>query len=104
MSVAAVPYSVTLPYGILELEDQDIRGFHEKPMYTYYANAGIYLIKRSLLQLIPNRTYFDATDFMELLIAQGYKVVRFPLIGLWVDIGKPEDFKKVQEFADHIRP
>ncbi len=103
MAIAAIPYSVSVPYGIFELEDNSIKKLSEKPVYNYYANGGIYLIKRKLLDLIPGETFFDATDFIELLIAQGYKVVRFPLIGYWIDIGKPEDFKKVQEFVKHVK-
>lgn len=102
MAVAAVPYSVSVPYGIFELEEGVIKGINEKPTYDYYANGGIYFIRRALLELIPENTFFDATDFIELLIAKGYKVVRFPLIGYWIDIGKPEDFKKVQELIKHI--
>jgi dTDP-glucose pyrophosphorylase len=103
ISVAAIPYSVHVPYGILDLEDRNIKGVLEKPTYNYYANGGIYLIKRKLFDLIPADTFFDATDFIELLIAKKFKVVRFPLIGYWIDIGKPEDFKKVQEIALHIK-
>ncbi len=103
ISVAAIPYSVYVPYGILKLDNKDIKGVLEKPTYNYYANGGIYLIKRELFDLIPEDTFFDATDFIELLINQKYKVVRFPLIGYWIDIGKPEDFKKVQEIAQHIK-
>jgi len=103
MSVAAIPYSVSVPYGIFDLDDIKIKGLHEKPTYNYYANGGIYLVKRYLFDLIPENTYFDATDFLELLIARGYKVINFPLIGYWIDIGKPEDFKKVQEFVKHLK-
>ena len=31
------------------------------------------------------------------------KVIRFPITGYWIDIGKPDDFKNVQEFARNIR-
>lgn len=103
MAVAAIPYAISVPYGIFKLEDNTIKGLREKPTYNYYANGGIYLIKRKLFDIIPDDTFFDATDFIELLIAQGYKVIRFPLIGYWIDIGKHEDFKKVQEFAKHIK-
>lgn len=103
MSVAAVPYSVSVPYGIFEIEgERNIKGIHEKPSYHYYANAGIYLIKREILDLIPNDVFFNATDLMDLLVAKGKSVIRFPLSGYWIDIGKPEDFKKVQELAKHI--
>ena len=43
MSVAAVPYTVSVPYGIFDLDGRDIQGLIEKPTYNYYANAGIYL-------------------------------------------------------------
>lgn len=103
MSVAAVPYNVSIPYGIFDLENtREIRGIREKPSFYYYANAGIYLIKRDLLGLIPKDTFYNATDFMEQLIGLGKKVIRFPIAGYWVDIGKPEDFRKVQEFARNL--
>lgn len=102
MAVAAIPYSVAIPYGIFNLVDENIKGLDEKPTYTYYANGGIYLIKKSILDQIPDNTFFDATDLIGMLIEKGFKVVKFPLIGYWVDIGKHEDFKKVQEFARHI--
>lgn len=102
VSVAAIPYSITVPYGIFELKERHIMGIKEKPVYNYYANAGIYLIRKELLTLIPKNCYFDATNFIELLISQNYKVIRFPLIGYWIDIGKYEDYKKAQEFVKHI--
>lgn len=102
MSVAAVPYSVSVPYGIFELEGRNIQGIKEKPIYNYYANAGIYLIKRNLLGLIPDNTFFNATDFLEMLINRGYKVIRFPITGYWIDIGKHEDYKKAQELVKHL--
>lgn len=102
MSVAAVPYSVSVPYGIFELEGRNIKGIKEKPIYNYYANAGIYLIKRELLDMIPENEYFDATDFMNLLISKDYKVIRYPITGYWLDIGKFEDFNKAQELVNHM--
>lgn len=104
MSIAAVPYSVNIPYGIFDIKgDRDIKGVREKPSYHYYANAGIYLLKRKILDLIPDNTFFNATDLMDILIAQDKRIIRFPLSGYWIDIGKPEDFKKVQELAQHMR-
>lgn len=104
MSIVAVPYSVNIPYGIFEIENaRDIKGVKEKPSFHYYANAGIYLIKKEMLDVIPENEFFNATDFMDKLIENNKKVIRFPLSGYWIDIGKPEDFKKVQEIAQHLQ-
>ena len=104
MSIAAVPYSVNIPYGIFEIEGRrNIKGVKEKPSFHYYANAGIYLLKREVLDYIPDEACFNATGLMNLLIDKGKSVVRFPLAGYWIDIGKPEDFKKVQDLAQHMQ-
>ena len=102
MSVAAVPYTVSVPYGIFDLEGRDIQGLIEKPTYNYYANAGIYLIKRSALDEIPDDTSFNATDLIEKLIAEGKRVIRFPLNGTWIDIGNPQEYQKANELVKHL--
>lgn len=103
MSVAAVPYTVSIPYGILDIEDRrNIKGLIEKPTYDYYANAGIYLIKKSALDLIPEDTFFNATDLIEALIAAGRRVVRFPLNGTWIDIGTPQEYKRANDFVKYF--
>lgn len=102
MSVAAVPYTVSVPYGIFDLDGREIHGLIEKPTYNYYANAGIYLIKRSALDEIPEDTFFNATDLIEKLIAENKKVIRFPLNGTWIDIGNPQEYQKANELVKHL--
>lgn len=102
MAVAVMPYSITVPYGIMEIEENKIMGIREKPTYNYYANAGVYLIKEEYLKLIPSGTFFNATDFMELMIEKGLHVVRFPIIGYWIDIGNKEDYLKAKEIVKHL--
>jgi len=102
MSVAAVPYTVSVPYGIFDLEGREIQGLIEKPTYNYFANAGIYLIKRTALDEIPNDTFFNATDLIEKLIDEGKKVIRFPLNGTWIDIGNPQEYQKANELVKHL--
>lgn len=102
ISVLSIPYSYNIPYGIFDLDGRDIKGLIEKPTYNYYANGGIYLIRKDLLQLIPNESFFNATDLIGEAIEKGYKVIRFPLTGYWIDIGKPADYNKAQEIVKHI--
>ncbi len=99
MTIAAIPYMVSVPFAIFHAEGNRILGLEEKPTYNYYANAGIYVIKRSLLDNIPPDTVFDATDMIDLLIKQGKKVVYHPINGLWIDVGSPDDFRHAQEIV-----
>ena len=102
MSVAAVPYNVSIPFGVLDLEGRNIKGLLEKPKYNYYANAGIYLIKKSALAEIPEDTFFNATDLIEKLISQNKTVIRYPLNGTWIDIGQHADLAKAQDLVKHL--
>ncbi len=102
MSVAAIPYTVSVPYGIFDLNGRDINGLIEKPTYNYYANAGIYLIKREAIDEIPEDTFFHSTDLIEKLISENKKVIRFPLNGTWIDIGNPQEYKKANELVKHL--
>ena len=102
MSVAAIPYNVAIPYGIFQLKGRNITGLVEKPKYIYYANAGIYLIKRRALDEIPANTMFHATDLIEKLINEGKRVIRYPLNGTWIDIGNPQEYQKANDFVKHL--
>lgn len=102
MSVAAVSYDIDIPLGILNLNGRNITGLSEKPHFGYYANAGIYLIKKSALELIPKDTMFHSTDLVEALIAAGRRVIRFPLNGTWIDVGTPQEYRRANDMVKHM--
>lgn len=103
MAVASVPYQVTIPYGVLETKNGFITSLKEKPAYTHYSNAGIYIIKASCIREIPQKTFYNATDLIEKLISENRQVVNYPIRNYWLDIGKPIDFEKAQEDIKHIK-
>lgn len=103
LTVACIPYQVNVPYAVMETEGKNVKGLKEKPTYTHYSNAGIYLMKREIIELLPKQSLFNATDLIELLIAQGKKVVAYPLVGYWLDIGKHEDYIKAQQDFNQIK-
>lgn len=102
MSAAAIPYTISVPYGIFELEGRNIKGVFEKPVYNYYANGGIYLLKKKALDYIPENRVFNATDLLNVLVQDKQTVIRYPLTGLWIDIGTPEEYNKAQELVKHL--
>lgn len=104
LSIASIPYNVNIPYAVLEKdEDGIITGFKEKPAYTYYSNGGIYLMKKSVLSLIPKNTFYNATDLIEKLLSMNKKVSSFSLESYWLDIGKHDDYKKAQIDINKIK-
>lgn len=97
MTVAAVPYTVSVPFAIMQMDGKRVRGLEEKPTYNYFANGGVYLIKRSLLSRIVKGDYLDAPDFISSYIADGGEVGCFPIEGTWIDIGSPDDYRYANE-------
>lgn len=104
MAVAATSYHVDVPYGVLEADDSNkVLSLKEKPRYTYYSNAGIYILKKDLLKMIPRDQFYDITDLMKRLLEMNLKMVTYPINGYWLDIGKHEDYEKAQQDVKHIR-
>lgn len=103
MAVASIPYSVNIPYAVLETSQQFVKSFIEKPTYTYYSNGGIYLFKFSLKDTIQKRTFFNATDLMDNILANNSRhLVHYPVLCYWLDIGKHQDYIKAQEDIKHL--
>lgn len=93
LTMSTVPYSVAVPFAILRMEGERVVGLEEKPTFNHFANAGVYMIERTLIERIPKGEYLDAPDFIEQLIADGLKVGHYPIEGTWIDIGSPDDFR-----------
>ena len=97
MVIATIGYSVNVPYAVIETEHHVVTSLKEKPSYTYLSNAGIYILKKELLDLMPVGEKFDTTDLIEKLIANKRKVVSFQILDYWLDIGRHEDYEKAQQ-------
>jgi NDP-sugar pyrophosphorylase family protein len=103
LAVASTPYHVDLPYAVMEIENDSIRSLQEKPRYTYFANAGIYLMKTSLLEMVPSGSFYNSTDLIQQAVASGKNVMNFPIVGYWLDIGRITDYAKAQEDIKYLQ-
>ncbi len=97
LTMATIPYTVSIPFAILKTEGDRVTGLEEKPTFNHFANAGVYIIDRKVLSGIRRGEYLDAPDFVKALIAQGKKVSHFSIDGTWIDIGSPDDFRYANE-------
>ncbi len=102
MTIASIPYNVNIPYAIFETQGNKILSFKEKPQNTYYANAGVYLLKKELLSEIPKNEFYNITDLMEKLLKQRKKIVHSTIYGYWIDIGQHSDYERAKEIVKHL--
>lgn len=100
ITMAVIPYNVTVPFAILSLDGERVEAIQEKPSYSYYANAGIYLIKNRVLRDMPRGVRMDAPELIESVIDKGRPVTYFPIEGTWIDVGSPNDFRQACELMN----
>ena len=97
LTVGVTEKSVNVDLGVIESNDGIVSGFREKPTFSYQVSMGIYCMEPEVLELIPKGVPFGFDDLMYRMLDEGKPVRVFRHEGLWVDVGRPEDFRKAQE-------
>ena len=92
-------YEIQVPYGVVECDGAAVRALQEKPSLRFFVNAGIYLLEPSVLRFVPEGRRYDMTDLIDRLVSERCRVVSFPVLEYWLDIGRLDDYQRAQE--DH---
>jgi NDP-sugar pyrophosphorylase family protein len=95
MTVGTVPYTVDMPYGILEMDGERLAAVTEKPRFDFMINAGIYVVSPRAVELaVPLTGAVDMPDVITRLMELKQPVVAFPIREYWLDIGRHPDLEK----------
>ncbi len=94
MTVAVRQQEIQVPYGVVETDGVVITGVEEKPLVRHFINAGIYLLNPDLCGFIPQGQLYNMTDLIHRLLAEGRRLVSFPIREYWLDIGHMENYQK----------
>jgi NDP-mannose synthase len=99
LTVAVQARTATIDFGVLELGGSDgstqaVVGYHEKPQRDYIVSMGIYILEPSLLGLIEDGVYLDFPDLVLRALASGARVGAYRYDGLWLDIGRHDDYER----------
>lgn len=103
IAMVTIPYETVIPYGVVECKENKVLGIQEKPTYTHYSNAGIYLIKKKWINSIPKNQFYNATDLIEQVIQNNGNVISYPFSGYWLDVGKPKDLNRAKNEINSIK-
>lgn len=85
-----------VPYGVCEIENGGhLQKLIEKPEYDFLVNTGFYVLNSKILPYIPDDTYFDMTDLIELLKTKKMNVGVYPVSEKsWIDIGQWQEYRE----------
>lgn len=95
---------VKIDLGILTAgDDLFVTEYIEKPTLDYRVSMGVYILEPHVIDLIPDKSYFDFPDLVKRLIDKGEPVAAYPSDHLWLDIGRHEDYENAQTVFDERR-
>jgi dTDP-glucose pyrophosphorylase len=89
LTVATQMRIVKSQFGNVHVDKRNITKFEEKPEHIENIVIGIYVLKKSTVQLLKKfkKDKIDMPDFINFLIRKKKKVVPFPFVEKWFDIG-----------------
>jgi len=104
LSVGVYQKPVPISLGVFDLSAGDrIVGFREKPTIALPCSMGIYAFDPALLELIPRTGNFGFDDLMAVCLGRDVHVRAHVFDGLWLDIGRPEDYASAGCLFDEHR-
>ena len=94
-------YDFQVPYGVVTADGHRIVSIDEKPIQTFFVNAGIYVIEPAALDAIPPGQFFDMPTLFTEMIQGGRGTSVFPIREYWLDIGHMADYQRANgEYMD----
>ena len=95
-TVAVCSRTVDVALGIVETDDANrIMAYREKPVLTYSASMGVYVLGARAVARIGDKQHMDMPDLLNELINDGERVGAFRFDGYWRDIGNHDDYERV---------
>ena len=90
-------HDIQVPYGVVECDDFDVKKIQEKPVKSFFVNAGVYVLNPEVFENLKNNQHIDMPELIEKEILKQKNVKIFPMHEYWIDIGHIDNLKKARE-------
>jgi dTDP-glucose pyrophosphorylase/predicted transcriptional regulator len=90
------PYTVNIPFGVARVDGDLLTEIREKPTERVMINAGIYVLSRDAIALIPRNEPYPITDLFTRCIELGMHVGAHVVAEDWEDIGRHEQLRRAR--------
>jgi NDP-sugar pyrophosphorylase family protein len=96
-TIASYQRDLHIDFGLIETEGDRVMDYYEKPEIESLVSMGVYCFRRDVLQYIPKGMPFEFPDLVHALLDDDRHPVVYRHRGEWLDIGRPEDYKRAVE-------
>ncbi len=98
LTIAGFRKHVDISLGVLEYgANQMMTGFREKPRLYFDVSMGIYVMSAEILSVFPTDGPYSFDGLVKDLMEADKPPRIFPFEGLWLDIGRKEDYEGAAE-------
>jgi mannose-1-phosphate guanylyltransferase len=97
VTIATATRVTKMEFGVIDEIEGRVTAFREKPELPSLVSMGIYCMDPAVFERIPSGVPFGFDDLMFQMLDQEAAVRVFKHNGLWLDIGRVEDFLKAQD-------
>jgi dTDP-glucose pyrophosphorylase len=97
-TVCVREHRYTIPYGVVQMNDNLLTLIEEKPVHRTMVSAGIYVLGRKAIELVPRDSSYDMPTLLQTLVDRGLRTAGFPIHEYWLDIGRLEDLQLANEY------
>ena len=85
------------PFGVIKTKGFNIKSITEKPIEKTYVNAGIYVFKNKIKNIIQKDKKIEMPEFFRILKRKKYNTIVFPMFENWLDIGDTKEYERAQK-------
>jgi NDP-sugar pyrophosphorylase family protein len=104
LTVATMTRTIKTDFGLIEDQAGRVTQFKEKPLLSHLVSMGVYCMEPEVFDYIPSGVPFGFDDLIACMLDRGVPVSTFRHNGMWLDVGRVEDFQKAQELGWDDQP
>ena len=92
ITIGVKEYTIQLPYGVVELQNNSVSSISEKPSFTYQVNTGIYAVSPKILRSLTPGNHLLMTDLITQSLKEKRPVSAYHVPSVWIDIGEFDQY------------
>ena len=87
------PFALDIPFGVVGVRAGRLTGLREKPREQVLVNAGIYVLSRRAIRMVPKRQEYPITRLFETCLRRGQPVGGCIIEEDWIDVGRHDQLR-----------
>jgi NDP-sugar pyrophosphorylase family protein len=104
ITIASFTKKMDIDLGVVKTDAATaVVDYIEKPQYSFQVSMGVYVFSPTVVYFIPEDRHFNFPDLVKALISAHRRVEVYPFEGLWLDIGRTEDYFNASEVFERHR-